>query len=283
MPMHPVANDQAMPSGAQIGDYPSYTLGDWALQSPQEGCSCNYCEAYNFFVHHIPFPLQQAGAVSAGAPTPSSFFATAQLNDNTVFSTQNISVTLDESQDIEVQGFPMLKPKKRILKTEEVVQGGIKIKSSSEIHQELCKGKFLYLIRGVSGSGKSTLAYLLSMAFRKGVGISSAIREVDQEFSRTNVDGETVYFFEESKLPNAHEKCQEGVKRAMSTESGLGGGMSAIFVANPFISRQQLVPYQRLAREFGYQVVEIVCKGTFESPHEIPFDEVRRTKQRFEN
>lgn len=285
MPNSTVTNS-TMPSGAIFGNYEEYTDEDWGQQAPQLGCDCGYCAAYG---QYHPGWHATAGAVPFSMPLPTQGaggISGLSLDEYANQIQSNVSFQISPSpilEQVEIMSKPIPK-KKKLLEGDSLVQGGIKIKSSLEVVRELSETKVLYLIRGVNGSGKTTLAYLISLAFRKGLSISSSVQEVDDFFRRDNVEGETVYYFELDKLPNAHARCQDKVREAMNpSEKSIGGQTRIVIVSNPFTSRQHLLPYQRLAREFGYKVVEIICKSSFENLHGVPPDKVRKMRQEFEN
>jgi predicted kinase len=121
----------------------------------------------------------------------------------------------------------------------------------------------LYLIRGLPGSGKSTLA-------RKLVSEHN-ICEADQFFSQT---GE--YIFDKEKLPQAHLWCQA------KCASRLIHQQEPIVVANTFIKRWELERYYQMAREAGWNVVEITVKGPFKSIHGVPPETIKRMQAQFE-
>lgn len=98
------------------------------------------------------------------------------------------------------------------------------------------------------------------------------------DFFIKEYDGRNFYCFNAEKLPEAHAQCQEQCKKMMEMEP-----QRPIIVANTFVSRQHMLPYQRLAREHGYIVLEIICKGNFENVHGVPTDKVRKMKQGFEH
>lgn len=120
----------------------------------------------------------------------------------------------------------------------------------------------LYLIRGVSGSGKSYLAERLT----------KANYSADDFFMD---DGE--YKFDEFLLQEAHDYCQDEVRYAMENQC------PTIAVHNTFTRRWEMKPYYDLAKEFGYNVIEIIVKSDcFENVHGVPEETIAKQRARFE-
>jgi len=260
-----------LPSGVAAEDYANYTEADWAVQTPAPGCNCGYCTAYAaFHSHWSPSPLPLTFSTTTLQATMPPIPQVTEIWDDPYYeeTTQN--------------GGPTIPPKKKKKEEDNPVIEGIKLKSSLELSKELVENKVLYLIRGAPGSGKSTLAYLIALAFRKAFILKTVLYETDDFFHRSDGQGNSLYFFELDKLPEAHEGCQNKVRGAMSSTNEFEE-MKIIIVSNPFVSRQHLLPYQKLAREFGYKVVEIVCKSNFDNVHGVPHDKVRSIRQGFEN
>ena len=122
--------------------------------------------------------------------------------------------------------------------------------------------KTLILIRGLPGSGKSTLAKKLRYEHL----------EADMFFEQ---DGE--YKFNPALLREAHQWCQERTKQAMRMN------WAGIVVSNTFTQRWEMDPYLKLAREHGYTVQIIECKGKFENVHGVPAEAIEKMRQRWEN
>lgn len=120
----------------------------------------------------------------------------------------------------------------------------------------------LYLIRGVSGSGKSYLAERLT----------KANYSADDFFMD---DGE--YKFDKSLIQEAHDYCQDEVRYAMEEKC------PTIAVHNTFTRRWEMKPYYDLAKEYDYNVIEIVVKSDcFENVHGVPEETIAKQRARFE-
>jgi predicted kinase len=123
--------------------------------------------------------------------------------------------------------------------------------------------KELFLLRGLPGSGKSTLA--------KSIGGKHL--EADMYFS---FGGE--YYFDASKLGEAHTWCQQQVYLAMATN------WSKIVVSNTFTQEWEMQPYYDLAKEYGYRVYSLIVENRHEgiNEHGVPEEKLVQMKKRFE-
>jgi tRNA uridine 5-carbamoylmethylation protein Kti12 len=119
--------------------------------------------------------------------------------------------------------------------------------------------KTLYLIRGIPGSGKSTLAGALVEGLRLTTGHSPRCFEADTFFIQANGG----YKWDATKIIEAHKDCQLRCRRSMELK------IPAVIVSNTFTQEWQLLPYRLMAKEFKYDVQEIVCLGEFESIHGV--------------
>ena len=123
--------------------------------------------------------------------------------------------------------------------------------------------KVIYLIRGLPGSGKSTLASKITLHRY----------EADDFF----IGEDGIYRHNPEKISDAHAQCQNYAKKAMQF------GVDTIAVANTFVRRWELEPYHLMALQYGYQVVEVICKGPFKSIHNVPDEVMERMKLGWEN
>ena len=121
----------------------------------------------------------------------------------------------------------------------------------------------LYIIRGLPGSGKSSLAKALA---------PNANYAADDYFM--GKDG--VYKFDRFKLDKAHQQCFNNVEDAMMR------GEPVIAVANTFTRKAEYEDYIRLAEKLGYTAMEIICRGTFGSSHNVPEKTLQNMANRFE-
>lgn len=122
--------------------------------------------------------------------------------------------------------------------------------------------KTLFLLRGLPGAGKSTLADSLGIDYV----------EADMFFMQ---DGE--YKFDGAKLKEAHEWCQDRVRKIMEL------GMS-VAVANTFTQEWEMEPYLEMAEEFGYRVNSLIVENRHggENTHGVPEEALTRMRNRFE-
>lgn len=121
----------------------------------------------------------------------------------------------------------------------------------------------LYIIRGLPGSGKSELAQRLA---------PKSHYAADDYF--VNKNGE--YHYDKSKITKAHQVCYRNVENAMMR------GDEVIAVANTFTQRDEYTNYIHLAEKLGYKFCEIICKGSFQSQHDIPSRTLQNMAERFE-
>lgn len=134
----------------------------------------------------------------------------------------------------------------------------------------------LYLIRGLTGSGKSTLVTMLEWSYFEENVFTVNVTADDYFIDRPT--GE--YRFDPKLLKNAHEHCQDLVRRYFmkSDETNLG----AIMVHNTFSCNWEMKPYKDMAKEYGWSVFVIECQNDFGTTHDVP-DEVRdRMSERWE-
>lgn len=122
--------------------------------------------------------------------------------------------------------------------------------------------KVLYLIRGLPGSGKTTLAHKLT----------EWVCEADDYYM---VEGE--YIWSKDKLKEAHAMCQYNCKLAMRA------GIETVAVSNTGVKKWESKAYKLLAEEWGYTVIEIVCKGNFNNIHGVPFEKIEQMRKDWED
>ena len=151
--------------------------------------------------------------------------------------------------------------------------------------------KLLYIVRGLPGSGKSTL----SAKMHKFIAMldnpdycSSSHWEADMYFE--NSDGR--YLFDASKLPDAHQWCQDKVEIDMGGrifQNGLFTQLrnrrrykNIIFVTNTFSQQWEVEPYLKLASKYGYAVQIIECQGDHGNVHDVPEDTIETMKAKWE-
>ena len=96
----------------------------------------------------------------------------------------------------------------------------------------------LFIVRGLPGSGKTTVAGTLS----------EFVASADDYF----IGDDGIYRFNPSGLTAAHAACQ------VSVYNDLNAGAN-VSVANTFCEHWEMVPYLRMAAEFGARVVVVDC------------------------
>jgi predicted kinase len=128
----------------------------------------------------------------------------------------------------------------------------------------------LFLIRGMPGCGKTTLAMQLDLD----------MFEADQFF----VDSNGNYFFDPSKLPQAHAECGK------NTLECLLDGKSCI-VSNTFSMRWEMETYLQMAKNNNVRVVvmdlfdggctdeELVARNV----HGVPLGAIQAMRNRWEH
>lgn len=126
--------------------------------------------------------------------------------------------------------------------------------------------KVCYLIRGVPGSGKSTLARILVEAYH-----TEDWYEADMWF-----EGPEGYKFNPKELGLAHDWCHTKFAEACRA------GHHCVIVSNTFTTIAELGPYLDYAKDQGYAVQVIECKGNFQSIHNVPQTTIDRMKARWE-
>jgi predicted kinase len=119
--------------------------------------------------------------------------------------------------------------------------------------------KVLYIVRGIPGSGKTTYA--------EGLGLKHHY-ETDQFWGED-------YDFDPSRLREAHQWCQD------VTETALADGNDVV-VSNTFIRQWEIEPYRRMAERHQADVVEHICRGSYQSVHNVPDHIVAKMERQFE-
>lgn len=129
----------------------------------------------------------------------------------------------------------------------------------------------LILIRGLPGSGKSTMARDM---VRKADHIAFHF-ETDMYFVRP--DG--YYDFNPKLLNQAHMWCQDKVSGRMSW---CDKGDEVIVVSNTFSQVWEMVPYLKMAEDFGWEVEIITATGNYKNVHGVPDHVIQRMRDRWE-
>jgi predicted kinase len=126
--------------------------------------------------------------------------------------------------------------------------------------------KTLILLRGLPGSGKSTLAKSL-------VKKDYCHKEADMFF----LDDEGNYKFKPSKLKEAHMWCRDEVEFVMRHEH------SPVVVSNTFTQDWEMEEYFKLADEYEYKVVALICENRHggKNLHSVPEEKIEEMRKRF--
>lgn len=128
----------------------------------------------------------------------------------------------------------------------------------------------LILLRGLPGSGKSTKARELLKTL-KAQHLNVVHLEADMYFEDTQGN----YHFQGDKLADAHRWCQ------LATRNALKNGDSVI-VANTFVRRWEIEPYQQMAEEFSADLEIITCRGEYPNCHGVPFATIEQMRKGWE-
>ena len=125
----------------------------------------------------------------------------------------------------------------------------------------------LILLRGLPGSGKSTLAKVLSENGKYPV------YSVDDYF--TDEKGNYSFIFSENHL--AYKQCENLTRESMRN------GISKIILDNTFTLEWEMLPYQKMAEEFGYQCFYLVVENRHngKNPHGIDDEQLGKMASKF--
>jgi len=123
--------------------------------------------------------------------------------------------------------------------------------------------KDLVILRGLSGSGKSTVGQLFG---------TKAICSADDYFVRGGK-----YMWYGAGLPHAHDWCIRKCRRFMKKQAPI------IVIDNTSPRERDLVPYQDLARQFGYRVHSIIVEHRHVgvNKHDVPEEDLEKQRSRF--
>lgn len=134
----------------------------------------------------------------------------------------------------------------------------------------------IIIIRGLPGAGKTFLAEKMVKDIRQHDG-RVAHFEADMYHMVWNDDeSRLTYHYNPDLKMVAHRWCEEMIKDAME-------GGAHIVVSNTFSQYWEMIPYLILARDFGYRVEVITCKGVYQNIHNVPEDVIQRMHERWED
>ena len=124
--------------------------------------------------------------------------------------------------------------------------------------------KVVIIVRGLQGSGKSTVGKLFN---------TKAICSADDYFMRGGT-----YRWYGAGLPAAHAWCIRKCRRFMKKQA------PRIVIDNTAVKARDLVPYNDLARQFGYVVHTIIVENRHGgvNSHGVPEEAIERLKAKFD-
>ncbi len=124
----------------------------------------------------------------------------------------------------------------------------------------------LIMFIGVPGSGKSTAA----KKYQELHSPHPKIYEADMFF----IDKNGNYKWNPNYLKMAHAWYQSQVRSDMNQGKN-------VIVSNTCLTPSERKPYFELAKEFGYEVEVIECKGGYQNIHNVPDETIKRMKEKF--
>jgi predicted kinase len=129
----------------------------------------------------------------------------------------------------------------------------------------------LILLRGLPGSGKSTLGNVILQLPNNN---PQEVLSADDFF----VNNEGEYFFDGTKLKEAHNYCQFRCSERMRQQ------IVRIVVANTFTEDWEMKPYFDMAERYNYRVHTIIVENRHggENIHGVPENKLQKMKDRFE-
>jgi predicted kinase len=130
----------------------------------------------------------------------------------------------------------------------------------------------LFLVRGLPGSGKSTFASHIWNEY--------AVCEADKFF----YDKEGNYYFDPSKIKDAHAWCKNEVETRMKDHQLNPQYYPEIAVSNTFTQEWEMKDYYDLAEKYEYKVVSLIVENRHsgKNVHGVPEDKLEIMKNRFE-
>ena len=134
----------------------------------------------------------------------------------------------------------------------------------------------MIIVRGLPGSGKSYLAHEMKMEISRKRGRVSHVEADMFHFKWDEAENKQTYQYDPEMKIVAHRWCERMTGDAM--EDGRD-----IIISNTFSQYWEMIPYFILARDFGYRVQVITCKGEYPNIHGVPDDVIQRMRERWED
>jgi len=134
----------------------------------------------------------------------------------------------------------------------------------------------LTLIRGLPGSGKSTLAKQL---VDRADPTAQKVVHLETDMYFVNQAGE--YHFQPEQLPQAHAWCAKQCEAYLKQNKHLRQSCHVI-VANTFVKHWEMKAYQDLAKKHQATLEIVVCRGKYQSIHNVPAAVIKRMKQQWQ-
>ena len=119
----------------------------------------------------------------------------------------------------------------------------------------------LTIVRGLPGSGKST--------FAKTLGVNHF--EADMYF--INEKGE--YQFDSNAISKAHAWCKKKVLQSLKNRE-------SVVVANTFVMKWEIIPYHKMARQYGAEFEVVECQGDYGNIHGVDSNKIAEMKKRWQ-
>ena len=128
----------------------------------------------------------------------------------------------------------------------------------------------LILLRGIPGSGKTTLGEVILRTPNKQLKPLSA----DDYF----IDEHGNYNFDETKLKEAHNDCQQRCSHLMQND------VMKIVISNTFTQEWEMQPYYQMAERYNYRIHSVIVENRHEgiNEHNVPEEKLLQMKNRFE-
>lgn len=132
------------------------------------------------------------------------------------------------------------------------------------------------IIRGLPGSGKTHTAESIGRACTDRKVLYSHYEADIFHMKWDETQRRCTYQYDPEMKIVAHRWCERMTADAM--ENGRD-----VIISNTFSQYWEMIPYFILARDFGYRVKVITCKGEYPNIHGVPDDVIQRMRERWED